>query len=292
MLTRLDHVIIAVRDLDPAIAAYERLGFRVIRGGANPGAGTHNALIRFGLDYLELLSVADRDAAQTVALRGRELVAYLDGHEGGLLSYVMASDDVHEDTARAEAHGFAMGAPVAMQRLRPDGRLLRWQLVVPGDPSFRRPWPLLIEWETPDETRLTWEPPADHPNGASCITRLAVAVRSPDAARSLYEQQLGLTIERITEIASLDALSITTRVGAHGLDLITPAVPDRGPIAAGLAKEGEGPIQVTLGVRNIGATRDFLAKSGLALTDGVFGQGLALDVSESLGARLAFVEVR
>ncbi len=56
---RFDHAVIAVQDLDAAMAAYRDLGFAVTPGGKHTGRGTHNAIIRFGLDYLELLAVYD-----------------------------------------------------------------------------------------------------------------------------------------------------------------------------------------------------------------------------------------
>ncbi len=59
MITRLDHVVLAVADLEAAVERFRTLGFSVMRGGEHPGFGTENAIIRFGLDYLELLHVRD-----------------------------------------------------------------------------------------------------------------------------------------------------------------------------------------------------------------------------------------
>ena len=52
---------ICVPDLAKGIEAYTRLGFNVCPGGAHPGKGTHNAIAFHGEDYLELMSVSDRD---------------------------------------------------------------------------------------------------------------------------------------------------------------------------------------------------------------------------------------
>ena len=49
MITRFDHAVIAVRDLDEAMRRYQALGFDVRPGGRHVGLGTHNTLIRFGL---------------------------------------------------------------------------------------------------------------------------------------------------------------------------------------------------------------------------------------------------
>jgi len=61
VLTRIDHVMICVPNLEMGVDAYTRIGFRVYPGGAHPGQGTHNAIAFFQDDYLELLSVRDRE---------------------------------------------------------------------------------------------------------------------------------------------------------------------------------------------------------------------------------------
>jgi hypothetical protein len=194
MLTRIDHPIIAVRDLDQAVSACTALGFSVVPGGRNPGLGTYNALIRFGLDYLELLSVDDRAACLASHPRGHELVRFLDTHMGGLLSFVVASDDLDADIVRAEANDWQPGRPTAMQRVRPDGTVLRWRLLMPGEESFRQPWPLLIEWQTPDDERLRCEPRGTHANGAVGVSGLTLVVPSLTQATRLYGAQLGLAV--------------------------------------------------------------------------------------------------
>jgi hypothetical protein len=75
MLTRIDHVMICVPDLQHGIDTYTRLGFNVCPGGVPPGQGTHNAIAFHEEDYLELLSVHNRDE-------------YLAGHAArGLLEF-------------------------------------------------------------------------------------------------------------------------------------------------------------------------------------------------------------
>lgn len=251
MLTRLDHPIIAVRDLEQGVRVYERLGFEVVRGGRNPGLGTCNALIRFGLDYLELLSVDDRSACLAHHPRGGELLAYLDAQPGGLLSFVVASDALDADLASARAHGFDLpGEPVPMQRLRPDGTVLRWRLLIPGERAFRQPWPLLIEWHTPDAQRLAWEPPGTHPNGALRVTGLAVQVRSLSDAVNLYSTQLGVPVQLA------DGRAIARLPGC--------------PIHLLVADEAVGLYEVRIGVRS---------------------PEVARRVVDAVGARLVFEEV-
>ena len=54
----IDHLVLAVRDLDAARATYERLGFTLTPMARHP-FGTANSLVQMHGSYLELLAVAD-----------------------------------------------------------------------------------------------------------------------------------------------------------------------------------------------------------------------------------------
>jgi len=118
---RLDHVVIAVRDLDDAIARYRSLGFDARPGGRHTGRGTHNAIVRFGLDYLELISVYDE--AEASAAGRSELLDFLATREGPV-AYALATDDIAAEAERIRAAGLAVIGPFAMERQRPDGSKL------------------------------------------------------------------------------------------------------------------------------------------------------------------------
>lgn len=52
-----DHVVIAVKDLDESIAQFEKVyGVKATDVGEPPGAGFRNAYFRFGPSYLELVA--------------------------------------------------------------------------------------------------------------------------------------------------------------------------------------------------------------------------------------------
>ena len=52
----IDHVVVLVRDLDRAAAAYARMGFQLTPRGFHT-LGSQNHCIMFGADYVELLAV-------------------------------------------------------------------------------------------------------------------------------------------------------------------------------------------------------------------------------------------
>lgn len=192
MITRFDHAIIGVRDLEAAIARWRELGFEVAEGGRHPGRGTCNAIVRFGVDYLELISVYSQEEAAAAGGNGQVAAAFLARHEGGLLGYALATDDIEALAARLAAVGLDAAGPIPRERLRPDGRLLRWRLLIPFGASWLTPWPMFIQWDAPDAERLALEPPGTHASGVTRVAAVRLEVADEDRARDFYQRQLGL----------------------------------------------------------------------------------------------------
>jgi Glyoxalase-like domain len=109
-----------------------------------------------------------------------------------MAGYALATDDIEGDAARLAAEGMPVVGPFAMSRQRPDGPTLAWRLLIPGGTPWRRSWPFLIQWETPDSERLTVERPGAHPNGIAGVLGALVTVRDLAAAAAPYERGLGL----------------------------------------------------------------------------------------------------
>jgi methylmalonyl-CoA epimerase len=71
------------------------------------------------------------------------------------------------------------------------------------------------------------------------IDHLGIAVHSIADARLFYEQVLGLTCERIEEVASQKVRTAFFTIGETHLELLEPTDPES-PVAKFLAKYGEG----------------------------------------------------
>jgi len=227
---RFDHLVIAVKDLERASIQFQELGFDVRPGGRHEGFGTRNAIIRFGLDYLELITVDDEQVALRTS-RGA-LVEFLRDHEIGLCAYALATDDLDGLARRAWRSGIAMDGPFDMQRRRPDGSLLSWRLLVPCGSQYFKPWPFFIQWRQSDGERLALETPGAHPNGAIGVASLDVAVHDLTRAFEWTE--------------------------ALGLDLTDARIQLDDTKATYL----EGPRSVTLRVRDVEETRECLTNRG------------------------------
>jgi catechol 2,3-dioxygenase-like lactoylglutathione lyase family enzyme len=284
MIERLDHVVIAVRDLDAAVACYRAaLGFDARPGGRHPGRGTHNAIVRFGLEYLELLALDD--SAQGRELAPNPLVDFLDEHEGGLVGYALATGDIDAVAARLRDAELEADGPFRMERLRPDGSRLAWRLLVPGGVAYRRPWPFFIQWDAPDAERLALESPGAHPNGTTAIEELALVVKDLERAIELYGLHLGLSLASRGLNPQLDAESAVFTLGDVRIEVLAPAGP--GVVAEALAAGGEGLFHVVLTTPRREETHRWLEAHGAsaAAAPGV-PDGLLVDPSRALGARL------
>ena len=263
---RFDHAVIGVADLEHAVAAYRALGFVVAAGGRHTGEGTHNAIVRFGLDYLELMAVEDPAIARTRPF-GAQLLDFLRDREGGLIGYVVAGRELNARALAMRKSGLEPVGPIAMQRERPDGRALRWRLLFPRGQRWRDIAPFIIEWGTSDAERVAWDAPLPHPNGVTRVDRLAVRVPDLADASALYEQVLGLAVTPDGPGRAHTAL------GAVTVDLIAGGEP-------GLA-------ELTLAVADI--ARAATASQGL-LRDGD-GSLYRIPPGAAAGARLALTEV-
>lgn len=290
MFTRFDHAVIVVRDLDAAITTYRALGFEVSPGGRHTGLGTYNAIIRFGLDYLELLSVYDKvEAEQGRGLSGKALLDFFARAEGGLVGYALATDDIEQEAERFRNAGLQAQGPFGMQRLRPDGRLLSWRLLVPGGVPWRRPWPFFIHWGVPDEQRLAWEKPGVHANGVVSWTGISLGVHDLESAIDLYQRQIGLALSHRDDVPALAARRATFRVGPASIELLAPV--GEGPMQHMLATVGEGPYALRLAVGDINQARAFFAQRGLPLTPAPGDRSaLSLGPEQAVGARLVLMQ--
>jgi hypothetical protein len=141
-LIELDHVLIAVSDLEAAAREVERRhGLASVEGGRHQGLGTANRIVPLGDTYLELVAVVDEaEAAQSGF--GSWVAS---GDLPGLLGWCVRTDDLDSVAGR-------LGLPIADgERARPDGTVLRWRMAGLERSAEEASLPFFIEWgaETP-----------------------------------------------------------------------------------------------------------------------------------------------
>ena len=293
MLTRIDHVMICVPNLEQGIEAYSRLGFNVYPGGAHTGKGTHNAIAFHGEDYLELMSVSDRDeylAARAAAGgAGPSLVDFL-SLGGGFRYAVVQSDDLAADVAAMRQRGADVQDPIDGARRTPTGQELRWTVAALG---ARNPLPVLfIQHLTPLKERRAQVPRAgDHPNRVLGADRVYIAVSDIAASAGSYGRVLGLPVPAIQRGAVIKADMAVFDLGPTGLTVAEPAEP--GPAAEALRRRGPGPFQVLYRTRSMDAAARWMADHGVPPpTRGVRNTGeqaMLVGPEHACGAYIGFV---
>ena len=235
MLKAIDHIVIAVPELDTAINHYSNVGFSVVRGGKH-SIGSHNALIAFADGaYIELIAFL---AANT----GHPWQTALEkSGGGGLVDFCMVTDNLEADVAAIRSAGAQISDPYAMSRDRPDGFHLTWELSVPAPPWNAR-LPFLIRDLTPRDQRVPHE--REHRNGVRGIQGVAIAVEDPAPLAAIYSQVLGTPGAPIQR-ADLDATGIEFVIGPHQLQIVA-AKSETSPIAKWIRVHGESPFEAKL----------------------------------------------
>lgn len=177
---RLDHLIIAVRDLETARVNYQKLGFTVLPGGTHANGATHNALVVFADgSYLELLALTGNPPQNDTAD-----YSFLLKMGEGFVGYALQSDNLVADIAGMQARGLTIQPITEGGRQRPDGTPLRWQTAIFADGSMS---PFFIQDVTPRNLRVPDTPAAvTHANGVVGIGEIIFYVADLAATVARY----------------------------------------------------------------------------------------------------------
>lgn len=233
MSLALDHVVIAVADLDAAFANYTALGFTVIRGGEHANGITHNVLVvlQDGA-YLELIAWKRPEP-------GNRWSDIFHGHGEGFVDHALLPDDIRSVVSRAQGRGLDMADPVQGGRNRPDGERLEWQTARSPKPDV----PFLCGDVTPRSLRVQEGDVRVHPNGVTGVAALTVAVDDVDASARRYAALLGVEVPTPEDGTVGDAPARTASLRLANGTRVTLASPvgSEGELAKAIAERGEGP---------------------------------------------------
>ena len=236
MSLSLDHIVIAVSDLETAFADYGRLGFTVIRGGEHANGITHNVLVVFKDGaYLELIAWKRPDPGN------RWSEVYHSAGEG-FVDHALLPTDIEADVAAAQSRGLDMADPTPGGRLRPDGERLDWKTArSPGSDV-----PFLCGDVTPRRLRVQEGEVRQHANGVTGVAVLTVAVRDIETSLQRYAALLGPEAGgavRAGEIAGSPARIATFRLGNGTVVRLAAPAAGEGPLAAALSRPRGGAVQ-------------------------------------------------
>jgi len=276
----IDHVIVAVRELENARTAWSRLGFALSPRGRHIGQGTANYCVMFPSDYLELLGIVD--AADSV----ERLDAFLARREGPMAAAFAPAGTAEEARAallRRQLHP-SEPRPLARQIELPQGTVLpRFSLIslapgeTPGLDSF------LCSHLTPALMRRPeW---LAHPNGAIGLRAVHVLVESTAPLLPAYDRLFG-----IVQVTTTDAVAVV-HIGRQRLVFSTPD--DFQTMHPGIEIDPgfspPGIVALELGVERLQRTIDYLTQGRVAF-DEMPGGALVVPAREASGAVLLFGE--
>lgn len=166
-MLQLDHLIIAVNDLDDAINNFTALGFTVRFGGVHASGATQNALVVFSDGtYLELMAPTGQPAKPNTPD-----YTFLFARGEGFAGFCLSSDDLPADAALIQQRGGNIGPISEGGRVRPDGVAMRWRSAWIDEQSL----PFVMQDLTERTLRVTNDPDlTTHANGATGIASVIV----------------------------------------------------------------------------------------------------------------------
>lgn len=245
---KIDHVTIAGPALGPMEQAFANLGLQTTYGGPHSNGITHMALLGFDDgSYIELISSLEPGLKETI-FWGEHITG-----SGGPCAWAVQMADVAAEAARIAALGLAVEGPVYMNRRRPDGTLVEWQLAFLGSEGAGATLPFVIQDITPRAWRVV--PSASVAGRLNGVAVVILGVENLEAATALFQLGYGWPAPQV----SLDAAFGAKLAYFHNTPVMLAApLTDNGWLSARLARFGESPCAYLLSAANFaGACQDF-----------------------------------
>lgn len=241
---RIDHVVLAVRDLDAAAALYRRLGFQVGARNRHPW-GTENHVVQLGSSFLELITVAEPGLIPSHGPRrfsfGRFVADHLERREG-LAMLVLDSADAAADAAAFRRAGLADLEPFSFERTgrTADGTATRvaFTLAFASDDRLPDAAFFTCQQHVPE---AFWSPALQrHANGATDVTEVVLEVADPADHTDLLTAFTGAASSdgRRYALAAGGTLRLARTTGTEHLTGFAVAVPTLDPVLRVLRADG------------------------------------------------------
>jgi hypothetical protein len=245
MVQSIDHIVIAVRDLDETSRDYQDAGFTVTPGGEHADGATHNSLIPFADGaYFELIAFKEPDRPQE-----HRWWSQLAAGEG-LVDLALLSDDLTQEAERLGKSGLAIEGLRDGGRLRPDGQQVAWKTL--GLPRTPVPLPFVIEDVTPRELRVPNGAATEHPLGVTGVAGVTIAVEDLDASATAFAKLIGNS--GIASQPAIEGVKAVQRfaLGDQWLELVQPD-DSASDLRGHLEARGQGPYEIVLRGTGTGA---------------------------------------
>lgn len=282
----IDHLVVAVRDLDQGRAIWQALGFTLTPKAEHPW-GTQNSLAQLDHCFIEIVAIADPAKIKSTTKKAFSFGAfnrdYLKKREGASM-IVLESADADADIADFASRGLETFQRFDFERMagQPDGSRERvaFSLAFTRAPGVKATSFFTCQQHEPDH--FWHEVYQRHPNGATTIAEITLVAKDPadhhiflksfTGNSDLRSTSLGIEAETPRgKIAILTPQAFRFRYGPASLDNVPTDLEIRG---------------VTFAVTNFGATAAGLVAGGLKIAD--YHDALIIGPDQTLGLAVAF----
>jgi Glyoxalase-like domain len=181
---RIDHLVLAVHDLQDAADRYTRMGFQVGARNRHPW-GTENRLIQFRSSFLELITVAAAGQVPPHAPGFFSFGAFVEDYltkREGMAMLALDSSDAAADAAQFARAGIAEFQPFSFERTgrQPDGTQTRVAFSLAFARDGRLPGAAFFVCQQ-HHPEAFWNPLLQrHPNGAALTAAVTLDAESPE----------------------------------------------------------------------------------------------------------------
>ncbi len=203
-MRHIDHIVVAVHDLDRAADFYRRLGFQVGPRNRHPW-GTENRLIQFGSSFIELITLGS--AAHLIPPHqprrfsfGAFVRDYLEQREG-IAMLVLSTADATSDAARFAAQSIGDFEPFSFERKaqKPDGSetQVAFTLAFANDPAAPHTGFFVCQQHFPENF---WNRSFQHhANSATGIAAVTLTASDPKQHEDFLTKFTGAKIQRLPD---------------------------------------------------------------------------------------------
>ncbi len=218
----LDHVVIAVRDLDAATTDYEAIFGRAASWrGEHPKYGTKNTLFRISNTYVELLALGDGKQKEW----GKALAKHLDERGEGVYALALGTNDIKSTVKEMRANGLAVadaadgdGVDLA------SGMRREWRNAMVDGKSTNGVRIFFIEHRSPADALPLAEPMGDDGVGVRRMDHAVVLSADMEVSRRLWGDALGVRLALDRTFPDRNARIMFFRLGDITIEISGGAV--------------------------------------------------------------------
>ena len=186
MIERIDHLIVAVEDLDTAESNYTKIfGHQPVWRGEHQFLGTKNSIFNFNNLYLELLAANGNGA-------GASLVnSTLEENGEGLAGIVFGSDNLKETKEQLSLKGYELSGLIEGEGFDEDaGKKRTWENLFLPNEITRGLFSFVIEHKTGNLEAVN----AVKPDSVNKLDHVVINTNDAEGFIQIYEKDLGIRL--------------------------------------------------------------------------------------------------